>query len=56
MTVLTKQSVGPMSDKVSGFVGDFMERVERRSPNEPDFLQAVREVVGSLVVVLQNHP
>ncbi len=56
MTVLTKQSVGLMSDKMTGFVGDFMKRVERRSPNQPEFLQAVREVVGSLVVVLQKHP
>ena len=56
MTVLTKQSVGLMSDKMTGFVGDFMTRVERRSPNQPEFLQAVREVVGSLVVVLQKHP
>ncbi len=33
-----------------------MARVEARNPNEPEFLQAVREVVSSLVVLLQKHP
>ncbi len=45
-----------MAGKVSGFVDEFMGRVEARNPNEPEFLQAVREVVTSLVVVLQKHP
>ena len=45
-----------MTNKVSGFVEDFMARVEDRNPHEPEFLQAVREVVSSLVVVLQKHP
>ena len=45
-----------MTNKVSGFVEDFMARVEERNPHEPEFLQAVREVVSSLVVVLQKHP
>jgi glutamate dehydrogenase (NADP+) len=33
-----------------------MGRVQARNPNEPEFHQAVREVVNSLVVVLQKHP
>ncbi len=33
-----------------------MAQVEQRNPDEPEFLQAVREVVSSLVVVLQKHP
>jgi glutamate dehydrogenase (NADP+) len=37
-------------------VDDFMVGVEERNPHEPEFLQAVREVVSSLVVVLQKHP
>ncbi len=32
------------------------EVVERRSPNEPEFLQAVREVLDTLVPVLAEHP
>ncbi|MHC4776753.1 MAG: NADP-specific glutamate dehydrogenase, partial [Planctomycetota bacterium] len=43
-------------DKTSGIVDDFMARVEERSPHEPEFHQAVREVVSSLVVVIQKHP
>jgi glutamate dehydrogenase (NADP+) len=45
-----------MSSKVTSFVDDFMGRVEERNPHQPEFLQAVREVVSSLVVVLQKHP
>ncbi len=45
-----------MTNKVSSLVDDFMVRVEDRNPHEPEFLQAVREVVTSLVVVLQKHP
>ncbi len=40
----------------STFVDEFMDYVEDRSPGEPEFLQAVREVVGSLEVVLEAHP
>jgi len=42
--------------KVSTFVDDFMAQVEERNPHELEFHQAVREVVSSLVVVLQKHP
>ncbi|MEE9129783.1 MAG: hypothetical protein V3T84_07165, partial [Phycisphaerales bacterium] len=45
-----------MRSKVSTFVDDFMVQVAQRNPDEPEFLQAVREVVSSLVVVLQKHP
>jgi glutamate dehydrogenase (NADP+) len=33
-----------------------MERVERRSPGEPDFHQAAREVIESVWPVLDRHP
>lgn len=33
-----------------------LEVVERRSPNEPEFMQAVREVLDSLTPVLAQHP
>ncbi len=45
-----------MQTKVSTFVDDFMGQVAERNANQPEFLQAVREVVTSLVVVLQKHP
>lgn len=32
------------------------EQVERRNPNEPEFLQAVREVLKSLEPVMDRHP
>ena len=56
MSTLTRPGTGSMASKVSTFVDDFMVRVEERNPHEPEFLQAVREVVSSLVVVLQKHP
>lgn len=37
-------------------VRDVTETVERRSPNEPEFLQAVHEVLDTLVPVLAEHP
>jgi glutamate dehydrogenase (NADP+) len=43
-------------DKTSSIVDDFMARLEERNPHEPEFHQAVREVVSSLVVVIQKHP
>ena len=45
-----------MQTKVSTFVDDFMGQVEQRNAHQAEFLQAVREVVTSLVVVLQKHP
>ena len=56
MASITRHGTGPKSSKVSTFVDDFMARVAERNPHEPEFLQAVREVVTSLVVVLQKHP
>ena len=40
---------------MSRFVDDFMNEVARRSPNEPEFHQAVREVVMTLEPVLEKH-
>ncbi|RMH03055.1 MAG: NADP-specific glutamate dehydrogenase [Planctomycetota bacterium] len=41
---------------MSEFVKSFMATVEARNPAEPEFLQAVREVVESLSLVLEKHP
>ena len=35
---------------------DFMGAVQRRDPNQPEFLQAVREVMVSLWPFLDAHP
>ncbi len=37
-------------------VAEFMERVAERSPDEPEFHQAAREVVESVWPVLDRHP
>jgi glutamate dehydrogenase (NADP+) len=39
-----------------GYYEDFMGWVKARNPNEPEFLQAVSEVAGSLAVVMEQHP
>jgi len=38
------------------YVTDVLEIVARRNPNEPEFHQAVREVLESLIPVLERHP
>ena len=35
---------------------DFLARVERRDPGQPEFLQAVKEVAASLWPFLERHP
>jgi len=37
-------------------LNDFMAEVRAKNPNEPEFLQAVEEVVGSLLPVYEKHP
>ena len=40
----------------SEYLNDLMERVIRRNAGEPEFHQAVREVLESLEPVLERHP
>ena len=40
----------------STYLIDLMERVERRNPHEPEFHQAVREVLESLEPVIEQSP
>jgi glutamate dehydrogenase (NADP+) len=47
----------PVQEMVSSsIVEDFMAEVRERDAHEPEFLQAVEEVVSSLGVVLERHP
>jgi glutamate dehydrogenase (NADP+) len=41
---------------MSKFVSDFMAEVKAKNPGEPEFHQAVQEVVESLELVLDRHP
>ncbi len=41
---------------MSSFVNEFMAQVEAKNPAQPEFVQAVREVVESLDVVMERHP
>ena len=41
---------------MSTFVGEFMAHVKAKNPAEPEFHQAVQEVVESLELVLERHP
>lgn len=41
---------------MSDYVRQLMERVKERNPAEPEFHQAVQEVVESLAAVLDQHP
>ena len=46
----------PRKGAASDYVTGLMALVKARNPNEPEFHQAVLEVVGSLVPVLDRHP
>ncbi len=41
---------------MSDYVSDFMARVKAKNPAEPEFHQAVQEVIESLSLVLDRHP
>ncbi len=41
---------------MSEYVEQVLTKVKAQNPNEPEFHQAVEEVLGSLDVVLQRHP
>ncbi|MBI2213900.1 MAG: NADP-specific glutamate dehydrogenase [Acidobacteria bacterium] len=41
---------------MTAFVNEFMAQVRAKNPAEPEFLQAVQEVVESISVVLERHP
>ncbi|NLY75022.1 MAG: NADP-specific glutamate dehydrogenase, partial [Firmicutes bacterium] len=38
------------------YINQLMEQVIKRNPNEPEFHQAVKEVLESLEPVLDRHP
>ncbi len=40
----------------TSFIEDFMGQLREGNPHQPEFLQAVQEVVSSLMVVLKKHP
>ena len=41
---------------MSSYVSDVMAAVKAKNPNEPEFYQAVEEVVESLALVFERHP
>lgn len=41
---------------MSEYTNQIMATVKAKNPNEPEFHQAVEEVLGSLELVLQRHP
>lgn len=38
------------------YVSEVFDKVKQRNPNEPEFLQAVKEVLDSLAPVVEKHP
>ncbi|MEW5806108.1 MAG: NADP-specific glutamate dehydrogenase [Acidobacteriota bacterium] len=41
---------------MSNYAKELMAQVRAKNPNEPEFLQAVQEVVESLALVIERHP
>lgn len=46
----------PISARQSSVVQRFMEKVRQRNPFEPEFLQAVEEVVMAVIPYMEKHP
>ncbi len=45
-----------MEKQIQQYISDFMARIEARNPGEPEFHQAVREVVESLAPYILENP
>lgn len=45
-----------MEKQIQQYISDFMTRIEARNPNEPEFHQAVHEVVESLAPYIIENP
>lgn len=45
-----------MSQPYESLVADFMAQAEARNPNEPEFLQSVREVAEIVIPYIEQHP
>ncbi len=41
---------------MSDYVTEFMQKLKEKNPAQPEFHQAVEEVVNSLAIVLEKHP
>jgi len=41
---------------MSAYVNELLDAVKAKNPSQPEFIQAVEEVIESLAVVLQKHP
>jgi glutamate dehydrogenase (NADP+) len=41
---------------MSNYVKDFMDETKAKNPAQPEFHQAVYEVVNSISLVLEKHP
>jgi len=53
----TGEPTQPLTEKskTMSYIGEVLQIVEKRNPGEPEFLQAVREVLESLEPVLKRH-
>ena len=45
-----------INERVTNYIKEVMENVKKRNGHEPEFLQTVEEVLGSLGPVLERHP
>jgi len=52
----SKKERGGIEMSAKGYVEKVLEEVKKRNHGEPEFHQAVREVLGSLGPVIQKHP
>ncbi|MBI6874926.1 Glu/Leu/Phe/Val dehydrogenase dimerization domain-containing protein, partial [Clostridium aciditolerans] len=43
-------------ERVTAYINGVIENVKKRNGSEPEFLQTIEEVLGSLGPVLEKHP
>ncbi|MCK0471211.1 NADP-specific glutamate dehydrogenase [Halalkalibacter sp. APA_J-10(15)] len=53
MAILEKS---PQTTAAANYVSDLYETIIKRNPNEPEFHQAVKEVLDSLIPILEKEP
>lgn len=50
------EQVGRTKEEPLSYVERVIEQVKQKDPNEPEFIQAVTEVLESLEPVIEAHP
>src|SRR5271157_3885534 len=54
--IMASTTATPLGTRPGDYIDDVMNQVKAKNPAEPEFHQAVQEVLDSLRLVLKRHP